>query len=69
MVGDAGIVVEPDDDAALVDAVATLLTDAPRARMLGADGRRRAFMSTTWTHAASRTMEAIGSLVTEGASR
>ena len=69
LVGDAGIVVDPDDDEALSDAVALLLDRLAEARRRGAVGRRRAFTSMTWTHVAARTIEAISALVPAGASR
>lgn len=62
LVDDAGIVVEPDRDRDLVDAIDHLLTNPRRAAFLGANGRRRAHTSMTWTHAAARTAAAIRTL-------
>ncbi len=59
LVGKAGVVVDPDDDEALTEAVAELLADPERAQRLGANGRRRALASMTWAHAAERTIAAI----------
>lgn len=45
---ETGLVVPPDDDDALADAVAALLTDPARARALGAAARARAWREQTW---------------------
>jgi glycosyltransferase involved in cell wall biosynthesis len=62
LVGDAGIVVEPDDDDALVDAVDMLLDDPALGRRLGHQGRVRATATMTWSQVASQTLAAIGQL-------
>ena len=62
LVDDAGLIVEPDDDRALTEAVATLL-DAPDLGLrLGRAGRDRAMATMTWDHAAARTAAAIEAL-------
>lgn len=65
LVGEAGIVVDPDSDNALAEATATLLSDPDRAAALGAAGRARAYSSMTWASAATATARAIGQLDTD----
>lgn len=64
LVGDAGVIVEPDDVVQLVDAIDNLLTKPCEAAALGANGRRRAHATMTWTHAAAHTAAAIEALDT-----
>lgn len=63
LVGDAGIVVDPDDDRALVAAVAALLDEPTRRTSMGHRGRTRAVDSMTWRHVAERTEVAIRSVL------
>ncbi len=64
LVGDAGILVDPDSDRALVDATDQLLANPDRAAQLGANGHRRAHATMTWRHAAAETAAAILALDT-----
>lgn len=59
LVGDAGLVIDPDDDAALVDAVMALLDDPDARSDMGRRGRERAMASMTWDHVAAETEAAI----------
>jgi len=59
LVGNAGIVVDSDDDTGLTNAVAELLADGDLRHRLGDHGRRRAWSSLTWDHVAARTAAAI----------
>jgi len=59
LVGDAGTVVDPDDDEGFTDAVAALLADPELVAELGANGRRRAMQTMSWERAAARTLDAI----------
>ncbi|MGH1489582.1 MAG: glycosyltransferase family 4 protein [Acidimicrobiales bacterium] len=59
LVQDAGLLVEPDDRAALATAVAELLGDRQRARTMGISGRRRALTEMTWRRVAEMTEQAI----------
>lgn len=64
LVGGAGLLVDPDDDAALVEAVGALLDDPARRAELGQQGRVRAMDERTWlavTRATVEAIEAIGS--------
>ncbi|HWG00574.1 MAG TPA: glycogen synthase [Trebonia sp.] len=53
--GDTGLLVPPDDPAALAAAVNTLLRDPGRAAALGAAGRERAAKSFSWESVAAQT--------------
>ena len=66
LVGDAGVVVSPDDDDELVDAVVRLLDDPAMCTRLGASGRTRAMRSMTWDHVAGRTEAALRSIAPSG---
>lgn len=55
LVGDAGVLVDPDDDHGFVSAVATLLDDSVARADMGRVGRARAMSSMTWDHVAERT--------------
>lgn len=59
LVGDAGIVVEPEDDNSLTRAVLALLDDPSWRQRLGEAGRRRAQDTMTWRHAAATTVAAV----------
>lgn len=59
LVGDAGIVVDPDDDLPFIEAVAGLLHDPEARRGYGNRGLRRASAEMTWDSVAARTMQAI----------
>jgi glycosyltransferase involved in cell wall biosynthesis len=62
VVGDAGVLVSPDDPAAMADAVERVLTDPSWSRSLSAKGLDRAARF-TWTSAAARTLAVYESLV------
>jgi len=59
LVGNAGIVVEPEDDHSLTRAVLALLDDPSWRHRLGETGRRRALDTMTWRHAAATTVAAV----------
>lgn len=63
LVGDAGAVVPPDDDQALLSAVEELLGDRARRVRFGQNGRRRALAGHTWDHVAERAHNAIAPLL------
>ncbi len=63
LVGDGGIVVDPDDDADLVAAVALLLESSSMRASMGASGRAGAWSTMTWDHVARRTIDAIERLL------
>jgi phosphatidylinositol alpha-1,6-mannosyltransferase len=52
--GETGLLVDGRDEAAVADAVASLLDDPPYARRLGKAGRARVEAEHTWTGAATR---------------
>ncbi|WP_254522306.1 glycosyltransferase family 4 protein [Natrinema caseinilyticum] len=56
VVGDAGVLVEPGDSAALADAVRELLGDGERRRRLGERGRHRIVEEFDWERAARETV-------------
>ncbi len=58
--GETGLLVPPDDEAALAEALLTLLADADLRRQMGARGRDRVEATFTWTHVASRIADALG---------
>lgn len=64
LVGDAGVLVDPDDDAGFVAAVAALLDDSVARAEMGRLGRGRAMSSMTWDHVAERTEAAMMGVVT-----
>ncbi len=64
LVGDAGLVVEPEDDESLARAVLALLDDPSWRKRLGEAGRRRAHDTMTWRHAAATTVAAVSRLGT-----
>ena len=66
LVEPAGVLVDPDDDAALVEATASLLGDPSRRRQLGAAGRVRALAERSWTEVARATVAALEPLVSAG---
>jgi glycosyltransferase involved in cell wall biosynthesis len=57
VVGDAGLLVDPDDAGSLADAIARLLSDKPLAATLSAKGRERARLF-SWDRCAHLTREA-----------
>ncbi|RMF57698.1 MAG: glycosyltransferase family 1 protein [Bacteroidetes bacterium] len=57
--GETGLLVPPDDPAALARALTGLLLNPPLARRMGLNGRRRVVTAFTWDHAADRLYEAI----------
>jgi phosphatidylinositol alpha-1,6-mannosyltransferase len=57
--GKTGLLVEPDDEAALADALLRLLTDASLAAWLGQNGRRRVETEASWDHVADQLYQAI----------
>lgn len=61
VVGDAGVLVEPSDVRGWVDAMASVLESAERARQLSAAGRRRA-SEFTWTRTAAGTAKVYESV-------
>src|SRR5207244_7382908 len=60
--GETGVVVPPNDSAALGAAVESLLDDPARARRLGAAGRERVLQRFTWTAVAERCLDAYAAL-------
>lgn len=62
--GETGLLVPPDDEAALAEALRQLCTDAPYRRMLGDNARQRAAQF-RWADAAVQTLEVIKALVEE----
>lgn len=63
VVGEAGIVVQPGDNRALVDAVEVLLRNERLRRGLGALGRERALSSFTWDRAAGQVVRAATEVI------
>ena len=64
--GVSGLLVEPGDDDALVDAVVKLLTDEELAARLGDGGRTRVRDHFTWDQIAARFLEGLASLLSKG---
>lgn len=64
LLGATGLLIDPDDDTALIDAVHGLLVDPRRTQSLGQLARDRAMTSMTWDHAASVTLAAMDELYT-----
>ncbi|MDP8955756.1 MAG: glycosyltransferase family 4 protein [Actinomycetota bacterium] len=62
VVGDAGLLVPPGDQRALLQAVELLLRNEPLRRGLGARGRERALSSFTWDHAADHVLRAVAEI-------
>lgn len=62
IVGPAGLLVPPGDDAAMADAVEELLADPALRRKVGARARRRAFAGFTWSDVAERAIDAVNAL-------
>lgn len=54
--GETGLLVPPEDPAALAGAINTLLNDPGRAAMMGAAGRGRAISEFSWSTVAARTV-------------
>jgi len=63
LVGDAGVLVEARDDAALAGAVGALLAAPGRAAELGRRGRRRAHHPMTWRHRTESILPATAGLM------
>lgn len=59
LVGDAGVLVDPDDAKQLTAAVARLLDRPEQRASMGEAGRRRAMATRTWTDVATRTESAL----------
>lgn len=57
--GETGLLVEPDDPAALAEALTDLLTHPDRAARLGRQGRTRVLAEATWDHVAARLLDAL----------
>lgn len=62
LVGESGILVEPEDRGALAAAVVELLDDPDRAVAMGLIGRRRAFAGMSWRQVGERTDAALRDL-------
>ena len=62
LVGNAGVVVDPDDDTAFAAVVASLLDDADRRAAMGRSGRAMAMAEMTWHHVGARTAAALHQL-------
>jgi glycosyltransferase involved in cell wall biosynthesis len=56
VVGDAGVLVPPGDDAALADAIRSLAGDPARRDRLGRHGRQRVLAAFDWQRAARETV-------------
>ena len=63
LVGNAGVLVSPDDDAALASAVIDLLADPVRCRTLGERGRSHVLNTHTWDDVAARWEGLVAPLV------
>jgi glycosyltransferase involved in cell wall biosynthesis len=57
--GATGLLVPPDDAAALAAAIAALLEDVPRARAMGEAGRARVAAGFRWEHVAAKLERAL----------
>ncbi len=57
--GETGLLVEPDDESGLADALTQLLCDPPLATRLGRNGRRRVREEATWQHVAQQLYDAM----------
>ena len=57
--GETGLLVEPDDEAGLADALLRLLCDPPLATRLGRNGRRRVREEASWQHVAQQLYDAM----------
>ena len=57
--GETGLLVEPDDEADLADALLRLLCNPELARELGANGQRRVLKEASWTHVADQLYQAM----------
>ena len=62
----SGLLVPPDDAAALADALVQLLEDPALASRLGAGGRARAVESFSWDAVASRALSLYRPLIERG---
>lgn len=61
--GVTGLLVPPEDPAALAEALLALLGDPSRARAMGRAGKARLLERFTWTHVVRRMLRAVGPLV------
>ena len=57
--GNCGIVVPPDDDQALADALIKLLKDEKMRKKLGDNGRKLVLQQYTWDHVAQNMMDIL----------
>ncbi len=64
--GETGLLVPPDDEAALADAISTLLADPVRTAAMGARGRVRAELDFSWDRVAGQTAELYRHLARSG---
>ena len=67
--GETGLLVQPDDPAALADAINVLVGDPARAAIMGQLGRQRAAAEFSWSAIAAQTAELYAELVVGSALR
>ncbi|MFP4667767.1 MAG: glycosyltransferase family 4 protein [Desulfobacterales bacterium] len=65
VVGDAGVLVPPEDSAALEHAITDFLDDPQKARRFGEAGYKRVHKHLTWTAVAEKTVEAYRSAIND----
>jgi glycosyltransferase involved in cell wall biosynthesis len=66
VVGDAGVLVEPEDASAIAEALLALADDPDRRRRLGQRGRDRIVAAFDWERAAGRTADVYRAAINEG---
>ncbi|HSL10326.1 MAG TPA: glycosyltransferase family 4 protein [Actinomycetota bacterium] len=66
--GETGLIVDGTDDAAVVEAIVSLLGDPERARAMGARGRERAVAAYDWREIAERLAEHLAAVAGGGTS-
>ncbi len=59
LIGGGGLIVDPDNDEALADAVVELIENPAGRTAMASTGHRRAHTELTWTHVAAETVDAI----------